>query len=116
MGEYYALWKFPKSKAQRATYDAPNLQTLLRMLDKAEGVSPATTDMLVIHYHASDGQVMEVVSHDKETGFMSCDYSHNLPVPVKDIPIKKKPHIRIPATPVAPSTIGGSGLYQAYQA
>lgn len=92
---------------------------LVGMLARAEGVSTATTEELYIHYHATDGQVLEVLGHDKRTGLMVVDFTKENRTPPKETitPPKTKPHIRmIAAKPINPAYVGGSGLYTAYMA
>lgn len=116
MGEYHVMWQLPKGRVNRATYSAASLQSLLKILDRTEGVSIATTDQLIVHYHQLDGGVIEVVSHDRQTGRMRCDYSPKTDVVVPINKGKNKPHIRLPAPAQRKYVIGGSGLFQAFEA
>lgn len=124
MANFSVMWQFPGMKAERASYEMPDLQTLLRVLQKAEDVSISTTEKLFVHYHATNGDIMEVVSHEKEKGFSVVNHQLGKPVerqPSNVVSIKKakkdKPHIRlaIPADET-PFVVAGNGLYKAYRA
>lgn len=101
---------------------------LIGMLARAEGVSTATTEELFIHYHATDGQVLEVLGHDRKTGLLVMDYTKEprpAAVPTnsgKSDKPKNKPHLRLIAakpdttTPKHPVHTGANGLYHAHMA
>lgn len=124
MANFSVMWQFPGAKAQRASYEMPDLQTLLRVLQRAEDVSISTTDKLFVHYHAINGDILEVVSHEREKGFSVINHQLGKPAerkPSNVVPIKRaksdKPHIRLTA-PVdeTPFVVAGNGLYKAYRA
>lgn len=142
--QFSVLWKFPgQKKSQSGHYEAPDLKSLLRMIDRSEDVSPATCDILIVHYHMQDGTTLEVVNHEKKgelvTTVMSDPKIHQLPHRVREENfgplghgtgpllerIKQaiqearnpagKPRIKLKTPPPTPRRSGAGGLYTAYE-
>lgn len=59
-------WKIKHHKPAGADYVADGLKTILRLLDKSEGVSNKTCDYIYIHQVMPNGTIHEVYAH--ETG------------------------------------------------
>lgn len=84
---FNVMWQFPKQKAVRRSYEAPSLKTLLRILEKAEDVSPATTEKLFVHMCLPDGSILEVVTHEDSASraYTHVDYTADDP----DSPVRQ---------------------------
>lgn len=120
MASFTVMWQFPKTQVQRGTYDAPDLQTLLRMLQRAEDVTISSTEKLFVHYHASTGEIIEVVSHEAASGFTVVNHQLTKPttniVPIGSVK-KSKPRVRLTTPAVElPFVTAANGLYKAYPA
>lgn len=61
---FHILYKMKGFAEQRMSYSAQDLSTLLKMLNRTEGISVSSTEKLVIHQVLPDNTVMEVLDHD----------------------------------------------------
>lgn len=64
-------WRNVKTRPITVDYAAPDLKSLLKMLDRAEGVSTQNTAFLVVHQINGDGSVTEVVAHDEQSNVIA---------------------------------------------
>lgn len=66
-------WKGKSQKPTTLDFAAPNLKSLLKILDQGENVNTGNTSFLIVHQINHDGTVSEVVSHDEESSVVILD-------------------------------------------
>lgn len=116
--QFKVMWRFPKSKKETVrNFICKDLGTLLKMLERSEGVTQLTVDELCIHAIGSDGKVRELFAtgnaplpkHEETTTARDLVVSTlNGPVKKPRIRIKPKPYVDDPTRVEA-----AMGLYSA---
>lgn len=137
---YKVSWKrstHPKAAQMGGDYMAPDLKTLLKILGRAEGITPGNTAEMCVHQMMPDGTVLEVL-HRNPSGLVTTDFRQKkeavrrTTVPTvseeatvlkeveriiadtKKQPPPTKPRIRLPAT--GTRYVVGGFFYKAYEA
>jgi hypothetical protein len=133
-------WKKKHHKPSSADYVADGLKTILRLLDKSEGVNSSTCDYVYVHQVMPNGTIHEVYAHEAG-GVTTVDFRLNAGGKKSDKSDqtqvitavgsllsgisknkkkgKNKPHIKLAAPPIVkderPHKTGGY-RYKAYEA
>ena len=137
--QYMAMWSFSNRKgAHRATFMAENLNAVMRLLNKSEGVSTHVCEEIVVHQLLGGGKVAEVYSYDRAKDETRFDFSVKSEETINgmkaanvhsivDAQLKKskeeskvKPHVKLTLdktkAPARPFVKANFGRYTAYEA
>lgn len=71
-------------------YRAGSIREVLKILNESEDVNTANTDYLVIHQIMENGDVKELLGHDKASGTCTIDFRHLPASPPSPRKLRKK--------------------------
>lgn len=63
---FKVMWQMPKQKVMTGNYQCADVKTLLRILERSEGVGRDTCKMLVVHEILPSGKVFEMLCIDEK--------------------------------------------------
>lgn len=116
---YKVEWKYSSVVgSHRADFVVENLEELLRILNKSEGVNRNTCDHIYVHQIYPDGRVAEVYAHDKKNENVVNIVEASLKRIKDEVEHKPKPRVKLKHTKDTVRTFVSAnyGRYKAYEA
>lgn len=116
---YKVMWKYPSVAGSfRGDYLVENLEELLRLLNKSEGVSRESCECIYIHQMQADGTAIEVYTYDVENKNVVNIVEASLKRIASASNEAPKPRVRLKTNKdsVQPTVQANYGRYTAYEA
>jgi hypothetical protein len=74
------MWRNHRSQQLfRGNYEAPDLGSLLKILNRAENVNTTSCSEIIVHWQRGKNEIVEVYAYDSSTTVTKFDFSKHIP-------------------------------------